>query len=337
MFLFDACNRNESKSEEYDLQIGIFVINEGNFTFGNASLSFIDMQNDTIFNNIFYRANNLPLGDVAQSAVIYDEKLFVVVNNSGKIFVLNPNTIEYLATIDSLSSPRYILMVSGSKAYVSDLYSNFITVINPQTYNISGAFDVGCPIEMMLKYGNYVFAVNWNKGNKLLKIDANADAVIDCLTVAYQPNSLVLDQNQHLWVLSDGGYEKEHLAALTCINPDNMQIIKQLFFYDSLASPSHLCINQNKDTLYFINSSWANNISNGGIFRMSISDSLPQNPFIPENNKLFYSLYVADNQILVSDAVDYQQPGKIYIYSLKGSQTKTFTAGIIPGNFLRMK
>ena len=41
---------------------------EGNFGFGNASLSLYNLETKAITNNLFNSQNNLPLGDVLQSS-----------------------------------------------------------------------------------------------------------------------------------------------------------------------------------------------------------------------------------------------------------------------------
>ena len=45
---------------------GLFICNEGNFQYGNATLSYYDPTSKTVQNEVFYRANAMKLGDVAQ-------------------------------------------------------------------------------------------------------------------------------------------------------------------------------------------------------------------------------------------------------------------------------
>lgn len=49
---------------------GLFITNEGNFQYGNATLSYYDPATKKVENEVFYRANAMKLGDVAQSMTI---------------------------------------------------------------------------------------------------------------------------------------------------------------------------------------------------------------------------------------------------------------------------
>ena len=71
---------------------GLFITNEGNFQYGNATLSYYDPETKTVENEVFYRANAMKLGDVAQSMTIRNDVGWVVVNNSHVIFAIDINT-----------------------------------------------------------------------------------------------------------------------------------------------------------------------------------------------------------------------------------------------------
>ncbi len=343
---FDRLNENRSGK-------AVFIVNEGNFMYGNSSLSYYNPADSTITNNIFYNTNALPLGDVAYSMTVKDSLGFAVVNNSGKIYVFNIHTFKYVGKITGLISPRYISFVSDTKAYVSDLYSKSITIVNPQTYQITGriSLDNGNPhfnqhpSEQILKFGNKVFVNCWSYDNKVLAIDINSDKVVDSVTVAAQPNSMVIDKNNKLWVLSDGGSQGtpfgQEPAALTKIDALSFEVEKRFVFDDINASPSNLTINGSGDTLWFVYNSWAGgNVQNAGVYNMQVEASkLPEKPFIPQNGKLFYALGIdpVNSDIYVSDAVDFVRPGKIYIFTATAIPRDTLTAGIIPGDFCFVK
>ena len=65
------------------------------------------------------------------------------------------------------------------------------------------------------------------------------------------------------------------------------------------------------------------------------SVSIPDQPFIPSNDHLFYGLGISPRgNIFVSDAVDYVQDGWVYQYhQTSAALIKTYRAGRIPGSF----
>ena len=84
---------------------GLFICNEGNFQYGNATLSYYDPATKTVQNEVFYRANGMKLGDVAQSMIIRDGVGWVVVNNSHVVFAIDINTFKEVGRITNLTSP----------------------------------------------------------------------------------------------------------------------------------------------------------------------------------------------------------------------------------------
>ena len=108
----------------------VYIINEGNFTWGNASLSVYDPATQTVVNNAFAAANDRPLGDVAQSLTLVGQRAYLIVNNSGKIEVLADSTLEATHTITGFNSPRELFAINAKTAYVSDLYANALAIVD---------------------------------------------------------------------------------------------------------------------------------------------------------------------------------------------------------------
>jgi hypothetical protein len=338
--LFALSCEEDIPLKKYQENEGVFILNEGNYTYGNASLSFYNPSTREVSNQIFSSTNGFPVGDVLQSMTMMDSIAFLVVNNSGKILALSTTNVKHKGTISGLVSPRQMLILNSSKAYVSDLYNKSITIINPTTYAITGSIPLKKSSESLLKFGNYVFAGNWSKQNTIQIIDITQDKLVDSIVVARQPNSMLLDKNEKLWVLSDGGLASlpggKANACLTRINPVTFIVEKELYFPDLNSAPTRLCSNSTKDSLYFLNGSWGSSLNKGGVYRMSVNDQiLPSEAFIPEDGRLFYALGVdpKNHEIYVSDAVDYQQPGWVLRYSPKALLLDSFKTDIIPAAF----
>ena len=70
--LLGGCMKWDYGSEEdFDASgSGLFILNEGNFQYGNATLSYYDPAARKVENEVFYRANAMRLGDVAQSMTV---------------------------------------------------------------------------------------------------------------------------------------------------------------------------------------------------------------------------------------------------------------------------
>ena len=322
--------------DDFNVGPGLFIICEGNFQYGNASLSFYDPVSNHLENEVFFKANGMKLGDVAQSMTIFDNKAWIVVNNSHVVFAINPDSFKEIGRIENLTSPRYIHFISEEKAYVTQIWDNRIFIVDPRSYSITGYITVpDMPLssgstEQMVQFGKYVFCNCWSYQNKIIKIDSETDEVVEELTVGIQPNSLVIDKNHKLWTITDGGYEGSPYGyespTLYCIDPSSFTIEKT-FNFKLGAAPSEIQINGAGDTIYWINND---------IWQMSVDAvSLPEAPLIPFQDTKFYGLTLdpVNNEIYVADAIDYSQQGMIYRYSPQGELIDKFYVGITPGAF----
>ena len=315
---------------------GLFITNEGMFQYGNATLSYYDPETKSVANEVFYRANAMKLGDVAQSMTIRDGMGWIVVNNSHVIFAIDINTFKEVGRITNLASPRYIHFVSDEKAYVTQIWDNRIFIVNPKRYEITGYIE--CPnmamesgsTEQMVQYGKYVFVNCWSYQNRILKIDTETDQVVDELIVDIQPTSLVMDKNYKLWTITDGGYEESpygyETPSLYRIDAARFEIEKQFRFKPG-DSPSEVQINGEGDKLFWINKDiWSMDVE---------ADRVPVRPFLKYRDTKYYGLTVnpRNGDVYVADAIDYQQQGVIYRYTADGEPVDEFYVGVTPGAF----
>lgn len=326
-------------TEEFDTAShsrGLFICNEGNFQYGNATLSYYNPDTKQVENEIFYRANAMKLGDVAQSMTLHDGKGWVVVNNSHVVFAICPDTFRELGRIENLPSPRYIHFVSDTKAYVTQIWDNRIFIVNPQRYEITGWIEVprmtmeSGSTEQMVQWGHYLYVCCWSYQNRIIKIDTRTDTVVDELEVGIQPSSLVIDCYGKLWALTDGGHDGSPYGydppALHRIDAESFSVERYMPF-DAGQEPAELQLNSAGDKLYWLSDSvWAMDVE---------AKQLPSQPFLPSQGTIYYGLTVCplSGDVYVADAIDYQQPGKIYRYSAAGNLIDEFYAGVIPGAF----
>jgi hypothetical protein len=334
MPLFWSCSDEPVETVYWDLDTehGIYIACEGNFMYGNGSLSFYHPGRKEVSNQLFHARNNGPLGDVVQSLALKDNSLFIVVNNSGKIVVADARTVEYKGVISGLTSPRYIRFISDEKAYISDLYADHITVFNPVTLQITGKISLnGHSSEQMVQVGSYVFATHWVNGADVLVIDSATDELVDRIGVPSQPRDMEVDKDGKIWSLCSGYYENfpddDQVPSLVRIDPET-RTLEQIYRFAAETVPSNLEMNAFGDTLYFLN---------GGVFKMPVdSRYLPESVFIPAGQKLFYHLAVnpLNNEIFVCDAVDYTQNAVVYRFSEEGIPLDSFVVGINPSDFL---
>lgn len=354
LVLTTACNVTDDVPAGGDIssaESGVFVLCEGNFNSGNASLSYYNPTTKTVENGVFRRVNDRKLGDTGQSITINDGTAYIAVENSGIVWGIDAETFKVKGQLTATSNtqiinPRFVHIVSSDKAYVTDLYSHYINIFNPKTFAYKGAIDVSqaanlgyCSTEEMVQYGDEVFVNCWSYSNKLLVVDTKNDVLCDSIILtSWQPKSMKLDKNGKLWVITDGGYSsggesfKDELPHLYRINAKTREIeIDQVLEADE--ANVQIALNGNADVVYIINND---------IYRMSVTDGkMPSAPFISapvdENGKRhkLYGIGVdpKNDDIYVADAVDYRQAGIVYRYSSVGTLLDQFKVGINPNGF----
>lgn len=308
---------------------GVYILNEGNFNRGNSTLTFYIPDSNKVYDNIFESVNQKKLGDTGNSIAIHDGKAYIVVNGSNKIEIVATKTHKSIGTIilPAGSSPRHITIASNTKAFVSNLYDNSVSVVDLTTNTVTGKIPVGNNPEEMLIAGDNLYVTNsgFGKGNTITVIDLATNSIVKTLIVGDNPLHIRLWKTTTAIVLCGGDFGD--------FNNPNDDTPGKIFYIDlpnqsvkdSMSIGGHpfeMAIDKNEN-LYALGSA--------GVIKINlISKTTAPNSFISGS---YYTIAFDEmrNQLYVTDPKDYLQPGTVKMYDLNGVLLRSFSAGINPG------
>lgn len=205
-----GCDQKPPAQQLGDYQTGVFCINEGVFGQTSGTITHYDPSSKKVTQKIFNQANNRDLGNVVQSLHFTSTNGYIIVNNSNKIEVVNPNTFEEKAQITGLAQPRYMVS-KGNVGYVSqwglDGLSGSIAVLDLTTNSIQQTISVGKGPEHLLWKGNQLYVPlvgGYDTENKVLVINTISNTITDTIVVADKPNRCLVDNGNNIWILCGG-------------------------------------------------------------------------------------------------------------------------------------
>ncbi len=311
---------------------GILISNEGPFSNGTGTVSFISNDLETVESAIYNQVNTEDLGNIVQSIGFTDDKAFIVANNSNTIAVVDRFTFKKEAVISTgLNNPRYFISVNG-KGYVTnwgdsaDETDDYVAIINLTTNVVEGTIPVDFGPEEIINRANTIYVAHqggFGQNNKISVIDSGTNEVSTTITVGDVPKAIQLDGSNTLWVLSAGKPSftgEETAGSLSKINTTTNEV-ETTFDFTTTEHPNHL--GYDGTNLYYT--------LDGAVYSMSASATeLP-------TAKAFdgvgtYAMTVEDGRLYTTDAKDFASDGSLSIYDINTkAEIKTIAVGIIPG------
>lgn len=307
---------------------GLYILNEGNFQRGNATLSFFIPDSNIVYNDLFQAVNARPLGDVGNSITVHNGLAYLVVNNSHKIEVIDAATHKSVRTVTSPAgaSPRQIVFAENGYGFISNLLDNSVSVYNPSTGTLDGKITVGANPDGIAAAGTTAVVANsgFGAGNTVSLIDADTRAVVKTVSVGDYPTSVLALSQYAAAVLCSGDYgdpndtNDDTPGMLYVIDLQTRRVADSLVLG---GHPQRLA----RDTdghLYTLHET--------GVTRIHLASKTLTRDFIPG---YFYGIFIdtTERTIYLTNPIDYVQPGKLESYTMSGSKQRTFDVGIIPG------
>lgn len=168
-----SCDPAEDYPETY-LQVystGAYVVNSGNmYSKIESSLTAIDYASSTATQNVFKTANGRTLGNTANDGIVYGNKIYLAVDQSNTIEVIDKKTkrsIKQIKTTDLLGNaegvePRHII-ADGGKVYFTT-YGGYVAAVDTINFALADKYKVGDYPEGLAIGGSNLYVANSNYG-----------------------------------------------------------------------------------------------------------------------------------------------------------------------------
>lgn len=338
---------------------GFYLVNEGNMGSNKCTLDYFDYFTGLYARNFYAERNpNVikELGDVGNDIGIYGSKLYVVVNCSHKVEVLDSRTGTRLGQVD-IPNCRYVRFYRG-KAYVSsyvgpvlidpDAPKGAVYEVDTTSLKVTRKVSVGYQPEEMEIVDDYMYVAN-SGGYRVPNYDNTVSVIqmvdfkqVQQIPVGINLHRLKKDRYNKLWVTSRGDYQSRPSRMYVL---DKRRGYNQMIVTDTLPfGVSNMAIRG--DSLYFYSTEW-NNYTQSNTITYGIVDvrtkQLVSDNFITDGTEkeitIPYGIAVhpETGDILVTDAKNYVSSGTLYCFDRQGRKKWSVRTGDIPAHITFLK
>ena len=338
---------------------GFYLVNEGNMGSNKCTLDYFDYFTGLYARNFYAERNpNVikELGDVGNDIGIYGSKLYVVVNCSHKVEVLDSRTGSRLGQVD-IPNCRYVRFYRG-KAYVSsyvgpvlidpDAPKGAVYEVDTTSLKVTRKVSVGYQPEEMEIVDDYMYVAN-SGGYRVPNYDNTVSVIqmvdfkqVQQIPVGINLHRLKKDRYNKLWVTSRGDYQSRPSRMYVL---DKRRGYNQMIVTDTLPfGVSNMAIRG--DSLYFYSTEW-NNYTQSNTITYGIVDvrtkRLVSHNFITDGTEkeitIPYGIAVhpETGDILVTDAKNYVSSGTLYCFDRLGRKKWSVRTGDIPAHITFLK
>jgi YVTN family beta-propeller protein len=331
--IFSSCRKdNDTNPEEVDItpvRKGLYILNEGSFNSNNGSLTYYDYDTKITVADQFSVANNRGLGDTGNDAQVYGSKLYVVVNVSSTVEVLEAKTAKSIKQIqfkngDVGRQPRAIVF-NKNKAFISS-YDGTVAVVDTASLLIEKYITVGRNPERMAIANGKLYVANGggldypNVDHTVSVIDLTSLTETKKIEVTLNPFAVAADQYGDIYVLSYG--INDTAPAMNIIDSKTDLVTKKI---DNLSAGD---IAINGDYAYLTDYSGVQ------LFNVK-TEAIEKTNFITDGTTLTtpYSV-TADavtGEVFITDAKDYSSNGEVFCFDQNGTKKYSLVTGINPG------
>lgn len=333
-FLIWSCEKEDATPQDDlidSLREGVFISCEGAFGQGNAVVYFLDDRKSQIIPEVYNFVNQKLVGDVLHSMEFEDDKVYLVVNNSGKIIQVTRETFLETGVIEGLTAPTEMEVEDG-KGYIGSLYSRHILVADINTLSVTDSIFLGEQSNQIFEEDNRLWVLSQSEYQGRVKDHIYyvnlSDRSVDSVKVGSNPTNWALGDDEQLYVYCRGAESSDDPAIYSIgISSQSMEHKTELDvpsdFYGRVA------FDDAGDRLLI-------HLPGGVYTSQRGSGQLSGTPLIDLSQiQNLYGLDVdPDNgDIFIGDARDFSTSGTVNVFTSDGQPKGGFAAGIGPNHF----
>lgn len=335
--IFASCKKDDRINTEPEVpkaeRKGLYVLCEGLFNANNSTLAYYNYGDQKLVTDQFSKVNGRGLGDTGIDIQVYGSKMYVTVNVSSTLEVINAQTGASIKKIDLKNNgvgrqPRYVVF-NKNKAFISN-YDGTVAMLDTTSLAVEQYIKVGRNPEQMAISNGKLYVANSggldypNYDNTVSVIDLTTLKEIQKITVVENPRGLAADAYGDVYVLSTGNYG-DVKPSLSTID-SKTDVVKTAVAF----SGGNMVING--DRAYI-------SASGGKVKVFNVkTEKLETENFISDGTKVttMYGLAV-DNltgEVFVADAKNYTTSGEVFCFDKDGKKKYSITVGINPNNIV---
>lgn len=332
LLLFSGCEKEKPQPQAVSKK-GLMVLNEGLFQLNNSSITWIDKETGTINTNFFEEQTGRQLGDTGNDLLRYGNKIYILVNVSSTLEILDASTFQSIRQISitengNSAEPRFMTALNG-EIYFST-FAGKVWCLDTTQLSITHKITVGLNPDQITNDGRYLYVSNSGGLNPSI-YDSTVSVInpitkteIKKITVGKNPGNILFAGDKNIYVITRGNYS-DIQPQLHRINP---QTLEQDTVYSIQAT--HLVDYSSTDMLLGVQT--PNNEI--GIYKFNFATEKVKNtPFLTNLQLgILHNIQFSkqSKKIYLMDADNYTNTGKLWVYDKTGNYLNNYKVGLNP-------
>lgn len=328
---------------------GIYLVNQGNQGSNKARLDFLNFHNGFYIRDVFTEYNPevvKGLGDTGNDVQVYKGKVFVAVNGSHKVEIMDAYSMKRLAQVD-VPNCRFIAF-DGNCAYVTSYVAKdkeslktqkgALYCIDLDTYKVTGQVTVGYQPEQLVIMDGKAYVANSGGyvagyDDTVSVVDLKSMKVEYDIKVAINLGLMLVDAEGTIWVSSQGNFsdvsstlnylvkkgDKYELGGSVNVPVSSMALAgDKIYVIGSTYTPPAWALT----TTYNIVNAKTRKLESGSFITDGTESDITTAYTVTVNP--------GNGDIYVTDAKDYVSSGTLHCYTGSGKHKWSVRTGDIP-------